>query len=76
MSGRSEVEAAYEADRRTKNEVDGIGTREGKRDAIKKGGMLLADDELEMVSGGVHREWDDASGKWTLVEDGSDSMYQ
>ena len=33
-----------------KREVDSIGTKEGKRDAIKKAGMMLTDDELDMVS--------------------------
>ena len=36
-----------------KKEVDTIPTREGKRDAIKKAGMLLTEDELDMVSGGT-----------------------
>ncbi len=33
-------------------EVDNIDTKEGKRDAIRKAGMLLDDDEPEKVSGG------------------------
>ena len=44
---------------RLKKEVDGIGTKEGRRDAIKRAGMLLTDDELDMVSGGTG---DDDSG--------------
>ena len=35
-----------------KEEIDNIDTKEGKRDAIKNAGILLTDDELEMVSGG------------------------
>ena len=37
-----------------KKEVDGIDTKEGKRDAIRNAGMLLTDEELDMVSGGGH----------------------
>ena len=40
-----------------KKTVDEIDTKEGKRDAIKKAGMLLNDDELEMVSGGGDGLW-------------------
>ena len=32
--------------------VDNIDTKEGKKKAIKKAGMLLNDSELEQVSGG------------------------
>ena len=35
-----------------KKEVDGIDTKEGKREAIRRAGMLLSDGELEAVSGG------------------------
>ena len=35
-----------------KKEVDNIDTKEGKKEAIKKAGMLLSDSELERVSGG------------------------
>ncbi len=40
-----------------KKTVDEIDTKEGKRDAIKKAGMMLTDDELEMVSGGGDGLW-------------------
>ncbi len=36
-----------------KKEVENAQTKEEARDAIKKAGMLLNDDELEMVSGGA-----------------------
>ena len=42
-----------------KKEVDNIESREGRRDAIRKAGMLLTDDELDMVGGGAG---DDGSG--------------
>ena len=35
-----------------KAQVDNAPTKEEKRDAIKKAGMLLTDDELDKVSGG------------------------
>ena len=35
-----------------KTQVDNAPTKEEKRDAIKKAGMLLTDDELDQVSGG------------------------
>lgn len=35
-----------------RKQVENEGTREGKRDAIKKAGMLLTDDELDKVAGG------------------------
>lgn len=35
-----------------KQEVDGTDTKEGKRNIIRKAGMLLTDSELEQVSGG------------------------
>ena len=35
-----------------KKEVDNIDTKEGKKEAIRKAGMVLTDDELEIVSGG------------------------
>ena len=39
-----------------KKEVDNISTKEGKKEAIKKAGMLLNDGELEQVTGGFgHR---------------------
>ena len=40
-----------------KKTVDEIDTKEGKRDAIKKAGMMLTDDELEQVSGGNDGLW-------------------
>ena len=43
--------------RNLKKTVDEIDTKEGKRDAIKKAGMMLTDDELEMVSGGGDGLW-------------------
>ena len=36
-----------------KKTVDEIDTKDGKRDAIRKAGMLLSDNELEMVAGGT-----------------------
>ena len=51
-----------------KKTVDEIDTKEGKRDAIKKAGILLTDDELEMVSGG---SWQvGAGGTVYWVDDG------
>ena len=47
-----------------KKTVDEIDSKEGKRDAIKKAGMMLTDDELEMVSGGA----DDNTG---YIKDGT-----
>ena len=38
-----------------KTQVDNAPTKEEKRDAIKKAGMLLSDDELDQVSGGDFR---------------------
>ena len=35
-----------------KTQVDNAPTKEEKRDAIKKAGMLLSDDELDQVAGG------------------------
>ncbi len=40
-----------------KKTVDEIDTKEGKKDAIKKAGMMLTDDELEQVSGGNDGLW-------------------
>ncbi len=40
---------------RLKKEVESIGTKEGKREAIRKAGMLLTDDELDGISGGLTR---------------------
>ena len=39
-----------------KKEVDNIDTKEGKKEAIKKAGMVLSDSELKQVSGG-HMMW-------------------
>ena len=36
-----------------KKEVENAQTKEEARDAIKKAGMLLDDDEMEQVSGGI-----------------------
>lgn len=36
-----------------KKQVENEGTREGRRNLIEKAGMLLTDEELNMVSGGV-----------------------
>ncbi len=38
---------------RSKKEAENISKNEGKREAIRKVGMLLTDDELENISGGV-----------------------
>ncbi len=38
---------------RLKKEVDNIDTKEGKKEAIRKAGMLVSDSELEQVSGGI-----------------------
>ena len=35
-----------------KTQVDNAPTKEEKREAIKKAGMLLSDDELDQVAGG------------------------
>ena len=35
-----------------KKQVESESSKDGKREAIKKAGMLLTDDELDMVSGG------------------------
>ena len=35
-----------------KTQADNAPTKEEKRDAIKKAGMLLSDDELDQVAGG------------------------
>ena len=42
-----------------KTQVDNAPTKEEKRDAIKKAGMLLSDDELDQVAGG---EWSPRRG--------------
>ena len=39
-----------------KKQVESAPTMEEKREIIKKAGMLLADDELEQVSGGFERD--------------------
>lgn len=39
-----------------KKQVENESTREGRREAIRKAGMLLTDDELEKVAGGVEEE--------------------
>ena len=36
-----------------KTQVESAATKEEKRDAIKKAGMLLSDDELDQVAGGM-----------------------
>ena len=38
-----------------KKTVDEIDTMEGKKEAIRKAGMALTDDELEQISGGQRR---------------------
>ncbi|MCR5791336.1 MAG: hypothetical protein K6G83_15745 [Lachnospiraceae bacterium] len=42
-----------------KKQVENEGTREGRRNLIEKAGMLLTDEELNMVSGGGIDEVDD-----------------
>ena len=37
-----------------KTQVDNAATKEEKREAIKQAGMLLSDDELDQVSGGLN----------------------
>ena len=37
-----------------KKEVEKIETKEGKKEAIKKAGMELSDEELDHVAGGFH----------------------
>ena len=39
-----------------KKEVEKIGTKEGKKEAIKKAGMELSDEELDQVAGGKHEQ--------------------
>ena len=36
-----------------KKEVEKIETKEGKKEAIKKAGMELSDEELDQVAGGI-----------------------
>ena len=38
-----------------KKQVDDIDSKEGKKEAIMKAGMMLTDDELEMVAGAGER---------------------
>ena len=38
-----------------KKEVEKIETKEGKKEAIKKAGMELSDEELDQVAGGGRR---------------------
>ncbi len=51
-----------------KKTTDKTDTKEGKKEAIRKGGMLLSDSELEMVSGGDWEQLPD--GRITWNEDG------
>jgi hypothetical protein len=44
-----------------KKTTDKTDTKEGKKEAIRKAGVLLSDNELEMVSG----------GGWQVLPDGS-----
>ena len=53
---------------RLKQEVDNIDSMDGKKDAIKKAGMMLTDDELEQVSGGSWQEGIGGMVYW--VDDG------
>ena len=39
-----------------KTQVESATTREEKREAIKKAGMLLSEDEMEKVTGGIQNE--------------------
>ena len=39
-----------------KKEVEKIETKEGKKEAIKKAGMELSDEELDQVAGGWPRD--------------------
>ena len=43
-----------------KKEVEKIETKEGKKEAIKKAGMELSDEELDQVAGGA----------WVTLDDG------
>ena len=59
-----------------KKTVDKIDTKEGKRNAIKKAGMMLSDDELEMVAGGtgnILRYYINNSGNGSGNNNGDDS---
>ena len=61
---------------RLKEEVDNIDTKDGKRDAIRKTGMLLSDNELEMVAGGtgnILRYYINNSGNGSGNNNGDDS---
>ena len=49
-----------------KKQVDDIDSKEGKKEAIMKAGMMLTDDDLEMVAGGV--------GAVDLDDDGSPEL--
>ena len=40
-----------------KNEVESAPTKEEKKEAIEKAGMLLTDDELDQVAGGVGEDY-------------------
>ena len=59
-----------------KKTVDEIDTKDGKRDAIRKAGMLLSDNELEMVAGGtgnILRYYINNSGNGSGNNNGDDS---
>ena len=51
-----------------KKTTDKTDTKEGKKESIRKEGMLLSDSELEMVSGGDWKQLPD--GRITWNEDG------
>ena len=53
-----------------KKQVDGIDSKAGKKDAIMKAGMMLTDDELEMVAGGVGVVDLDDDGEPELISQG------
>ena len=60
-----------------KKTVDEIDTKEGKRDAIRKAGILLTDDELEQVSGGVSPDVEQITGnnENDILDNDSDKRY-
>ncbi len=53
--------------------ADNIDTKEGKKEAVKKTGMPLTDDELEKVSGGSWQILSDGSFSWVDDEQNDDS---
>ena len=48
-----------------KKEVEKIETKEGKKEAIKKAGMVLSDEELDQVAGGWPHADEDFTGPYS-----------